>query len=368
MKRIGIDLGTTNTVLAVEGEVRAIGDEGASLLPSVVAFLPNGSHGVGAGGRRRRVIDPRNTIFSSKRIIGRTLDHSNTRAFCQRYPFEVVDAGDQTPAFDTRSGLYSPTDVAALILGRVQEQLGPDVVDTEAVITVPFGFGEAQCRATLTAASQAGFANVRLIDEPTATAWAYRAGPGLDGVLAVYDLGGGTFDLSIVDCSGNTPRFLAGESESYLGGDDIDHQIAEWVTEEVLKEHNWDLGNSCEVAGRLLAECERAKIRLSDETETWIELAEVDPECPIAGEGLLLRRGVLDRLVTQLVQRTFVLCDEVLQKAKLRSSDLSGVLLAGGSAHLPVIRQGLEAYFGCAPRIDVEPTEVVARGASLVVD
>jgi molecular chaperone DnaK len=365
MNRVGVDLGTTNTVAAMKDHVFAIGDEGQHHFASVVAFLPNGQICIGAAARRRRSIDGANTIFSSKRIIGRRFESPVTRTFCKRYPFEIVKSGSGEPAFRTRAGLSTPTDIAAILLDRVYERVQPLLEDMEVVITVPYGFKEPQRNATYLAARKAGFSDVRLLDEPSATAWAYHSDPDVDGVVAVYDLGGGTFDVSILDCGGSVPRFLAGSSDPFLGGDDIDHQIADWAAEEILKQHNWDLNNYSEVQGRLLAECERAKIRLSVADETQIDISEVDPECPLAGEGLTLRREIMDQLATRLVQRTFVTCDEALRKADVRPGDMRAVLLAGGSTNLPMVQTAVESYFGREGCREVDPIKVVARGASL---
>jgi molecular chaperone DnaK len=303
--------------------------------------------------------------MSSKRIIGCPFDHSLTRQFRQRYPLEVVDTGGEGPAFRTRAGLHTPIDIAAILLGHVHARVEPLLAELEVVITVPAGFNEMRRNATLEAARKAGFNGARLMDEPSATAWAYHSDPDVDGIVAVYDLGGGTFDVSIVDCGESIPRVLAGTSDPYLGGDDIDRQIADWVAQEILKQYNWDLTNYAEVQMRLLGECERAKIRLSTCQETLVDLAQVDPDCPAAAEGLLLRREVMDRLASQLVQQTFITCDEVLRKAKVRSGDLRAVLLAGGSSYLPVVQAGVESYFGRSGCTDVELIEVVARGASM---
>jgi len=365
MNRVGIDLGTTNTVAAVEDHVLAIGEEGASSLPSVVAFLPNGRVLVGEAARRRRSIDGPNTLFSAKRILGRRLSDGVTAEFRERYPFELVDAGGDRPAFRTRAGLHTPTEVAAILLGEIHTRLAGADEGVEAVITVPTGFLEQQREATREAARAAGFDPVRLVDEPEATAWAYRNEAGVEGVVAVYDLGGGTFDVSVLEMGTGPPRLLARACDPYLGGDDVDARIADWVAREVLKQHNWDLTNYAEVQTRLLAECERAKMRLASRRETVVDLTQVDPECPIAAEGLPIQRELLDRLAGDLVRRTFVTCDQALRLADVRPSDVTTVLLAGGSAHLPAVRSGVEGYFGRPGRADVEPTEVVARGASL---
>ncbi len=364
MRQLGIDLGTTNTVACFEDEILGIGDGGAGTLPSVVAFLPNGSIGVGQAARRRRAIDGANTIFSSKRIIGRRFDDSETRGFCERYPFDVIDAGDGMPVFVTRAGNHTPTDIAALLLRRISEPLGEEVQDLEVVITVPTGFTAAQRDATLVAARDAGFVHLRLVDEAVATAHAYASTGELSGVAAVYDLGGGTVDISVVECTDKGLRVLSKATEHFLGGDDIDRKIADWATAEVLKQHNWDLSNYSEVAMRLLGECENAKIRLAGADETRIDLAQVDPECPIAAEGLTLRRGVVDKLCMDLLQRSFVACDAALADARVRPRDLDAVLLAGGTTYLPAVQDGVAAYFGQRGRSDFDPTTVVANGAS----
>jgi molecular chaperone DnaK len=364
MNRMGIDLGTTNTVACMDNRVLAIGDDGSRSLPSVVAFLPNGTTTLGHGARRRRAIDGQNTIFSSKRIIGCRFSEHETNAFRERYPLEVVDAGDDQPAFRTRHGLTTPTEIAAMLLGKIGEPLQPIPSELEVVITVPTGFGEERRRATVRAARQAGFGDLYLVDEAQAVACAYQADPDVTGTIAVYDLGGGTFDVSILECHGTDMRVLAQASELFLGGDDIDRKLADWVAAEALKEHNWDLSNYSEVQIRLLAECERAKIRLASSEETHVDLSLVDPECPLAGEGMPLRRRVLDDLCLDLVRRTFQACDEALTQAGLRAGDLRAVLLAGGTSHMPMIQQAVEAYFGRTGLLEFEPTEVVAIGAA----
>ncbi len=365
MRQLGIDLGTTNTVACFGEEILGIDDGGVGCLPSVVAFLPNGSVATGEASRRRRAIDGANTIFSSKRIIGRRFDEEQTREFRERYPFEVIDSGHDSPIFATRGGWHSPTDIAAILLRCICEPLCDEMRDLDVVITVPSGFGEPQRAATLAAAKAAGFQRLRLVDESEATACVYQAVSSLRGVVGVYDLGGGTFDVSIVECRDSDVRVLSRGTEPFLGGDDIDREIADWVTREVLKQHNWDLSNYSEVTIRLLAECERAKIRLACNEETRIDLCQVDPECPIAAEGLPIRREVMDKLCMDLVQRTFLACDRALGEASVRVSDLEAVLLAGGTTHLPMVQKGVEAYFGQRGLIEFEPTSVVAHGASL---
>ena len=365
MNQIGIDLGTTNTVACHDSEILGIGDGGVGCLPSVVAFLPNGTVATGQGARRRRAIDGHNTIFSSKRIIGRRFDETQTREFRDRYPFELVDGGHDGPLFETRAGRFSPTQIASILLDRIAEPVADEIRSLRIVIAVPTSFGAAQCEATLEAARSAGFLNMRLVDEAEATAHAYQLTSNTRGLTVVYDLGGGTFEVSVLECTDDSVRVLSRASEPFLGGDDIDQKIAEWVTNEMLKQHNWDLGNYDEVAIRLLAECERAKIRLASAEETRLDLSQVDPECPIASEGLVLRRSVMDSLCMDLVQRTFVSCDAAIADAGVKPGDLSSVLLAGGATHLSVVQAGVEAYFGRPGLVEFEPTSVVAQGASL---
>jgi len=363
LKTLGIDLGTTNTVACIEDRVLGIDENGRRRLPSVVAFLPNGSVSVGRSAARRRAIDAANTVFSSKRLIGRRFSEPKTRQFRERHPVEVVDAGGDRPAFKTRAGLHGPTDIAAMLLDRIAERIEGLDEDLEVVLTVPAGFNERQRDETVTAALHAGLRTLRLVDEARATAYAYQHDPDLQGPVAVYDLGGGTFDIGILDCDQRTPEILGMASDLFLGGDDIDRKLADWVTLEVLKHHNWDLSDCAEVAGRLLSECESAKIRLSSAEETRVDLTRVDPDCPLAPEGLLVRRQTLDSLCTELIQRSFRTCDEALAGAGLRAGDLSAVLLAGGTTHLPVIKQAVEHYFGRTANQEHEPTQVVALGA-----
>ncbi len=368
MRILAIDLGTTNTVAAIENFPLPIsGEDGRSTLPSVVSFLPDGTTQCGIQAKRRRSIDPPNTIFSAKRIMGRRWNDANTRDFRDRYPFEMIEIDDDTPAFDTRAGAFTATDIAATLLSGIFSQVMhvPGGFD-RTIVSVPAGFDERQRSATVAAAEKAELPSVRLIDEPLATAHAYMAVSNPVARAAVYDLGGGTFDFSIVDWTRGTPRLLASQSDFLLGGDDVDQLLAGWVVEYVLERYNWDLASYTEVYARLLVECERAKIRLSFFDETAIDLSEVDPDCPARFEPLPLRRELLDRISEDLVRRTFVTCDRVLAEAGLRCEDLKAVFMAGGSTHLDKVREGVENYFGKPGRFELEPSEVVAMGASLV--
>jgi molecular chaperone DnaK len=369
MRVLGIDLGTTNTAASIENRALPLTDSGSEVLPSVVAFLPNGRTQIGPVASRRRLIDTQNTIFSSKRIIGRRWQDTRVREFWERYPFQLVEVPPGIPAFITRAGDHTATDIAKILLSTVVQRIGYAATElTGSVVTVPAGFSTLQRKATLDAARQAGLKKVRLVDEPTAAVHAYMAAPGSVPLAAVYDLGGGTFDFSVIDCRGRAPRLLAFASDLLLGGDDIDLEIANWAAMEVLERYGWDLTNYSEVRARLVSECEQAKVRLSSKQATIIDLSRVDPDCPAASQGLMLEREEMDRLCDELVRRTFVTCDHVLANAGIRFSDLDAVLLAGGSTLLPMIQKGVEAYFGKPGRLDFEPTQVVALGASLAYD
>ena len=233
-----------------------------------------------------------------------------------------------TPAFATRAGQFTPTDIAAVLLSATLDQarkLSSDCDTT--IVTVPAAFGARQRSATTLAAEKAGFSRVRLVDEPMATAYAYMNAANPVSRAGIYDLGGGTFDFSIVDWTRGTPRLLGYESNLFLGGDDVDHQIAEWVVAHVLEEHNWDLRNHSEVYARLLAECERAKIRLCFFDKTSIDISQVDPQCPAAPEGLSFPREIIDRISQDIVRRTFVTCDSVLANTGVAPGDLDTVSL-----------------------------------------
>ena len=368
MKTLGVDLGTTNTLAALDGKLLTDGARGQaeSILPSVVAFLPNGLTSVGAAARRRRPIDPQNTIFSAKRIIGRTWHSYEVSKFRETYPFHLVKTAEDRVAFETRAGVISPMDTAAKVLEAVcrRAELGPG--DYRALITVPAQFDSAQRMATMEAGRNVGFADVAVFDEPIATAVAYVYS-GLADVryAAVYDLGGGTFDLAVVDCSRQPHQVLAHGGDDYLGGDDIDRALADEVRSRVLQEHHWDLKSDRETYDRLVLEVERVKVRLSYASETSLELGQVDPASPLANRAIRIGRETLEQASRPLVQRTFGICDEVLNTARLSREDLGAVFLAGGSTSLPMVRRDIAQYFGQPPHVAFDPMEVVAIGASL---
>jgi molecular chaperone DnaK len=367
MRTIGIDLGTTNTVVALDGNIVQQGNEADSrtVVPSVVAFPPSGAMLVGANARKRRAIDPKNTIFSAKRLMGQGWHSYTTSKFRSQYPFDLVEK-EGAPAFRTRSGTFSPQEIGARV---IQKALGNVPLDnsTHAVITVPAAFDDAAYRATIEAGKRAGLASVQLVPEPVATAMAYMITQATHARrVAVYDLGGGTFDLAIVDTSTGNAQVLAHGGDAYLGGDDVDLAIASWVAGEVLRQHGWDMSRDPIVYDRLIVQCERAKIRLGFAQEARIELGQVDPAAPAAAQGVTLSRAAFEQLSRELVSRTFLVCDQVLNAAGLNARDIDAVFLSGGTTLLPTVRDGVARYFGKLPRCDHDPMEVVAVGASLM--
>jgi molecular chaperone DnaK len=368
MRTIGIDLGTTNTVAAIEGTTiqHAAGSESSPILPSVVAFPPSGAVLVGASAKKRRAIDPRNTIYSAKRLMGqRWLSYAATQ-FRKHYPFELVEATGGC-AFKTRAGVLTPTQVASKLIDKLfaaRETLRSNVIG---IVAVPAAFDAGAREATRKAVEQAGVSSVGIVDEPVATAMAYVIARNEHlRYTAVYDLGGGTFDLAIVDCSGAKARVIRHAGDPYLGGDDIDRVLSDWVAEQMLVRHNWDTRSDPEVFDRVVVQCERAKIRLCLADSTSIELRNIDPSAPAAAESIPLDRRKLSELAQPLVSRTFLLCDQVLRDAGLQSSQIDAVYLAGGSTLMPLVRDGVAHYFGSLPRCELDPMEVVAIGASLM--
>ncbi len=362
---VGIDLGTTHTVVARLGSVVPLASEGPTptLLPSVVAFPPTGGELVGWPGKARRTIDPRNTLMSTKRLMGASPLSLRAKRFAEHFLYEVVDL-DGTAAIKTRAGVVSPVAVASRILSQALVLGGIEPRGQNAVVTVPAAFGKEERRATIAAARAAGFVSAHLVDEPVATAIAYLSRSNLR-YGAVYDLGGGTFDLAIVDCRQFPFNVVASGGDSYLGGDDVDRELGTAMALRVLKETGWDLASERETFARLCVACEVAKRGLSDSETSVLDLAAVDPAAPWTKRLLEVHQRELAPIVQALVRRTFVICDAVLGEANLRTKDIDAVFLAGGSTLLPGLSEMVQAYFGKRGRRDIDPMHVVAIGASL---
>jgi molecular chaperone DnaK (HSP70) len=361
----GVDLGTTNSVVASNGKVLPLHDsDGTStLMPSVVAFLPNGGARVGNEARARRPVDPLNTLASTKRVIGESFTSYATRTYQAQYPYKLSAHPNGTVQFDTRAGAITPEEVATLIAAHLCMRAGTPPTGTKAVLTVPSSHRLAARKATVDAALKAGFGELRLIEEPVATAIAYLERASLR-YGAVYDFGGGTFDFAIVDCSVFPFRVLGHAGDPYLGGDDVDRALADIVAAEILKQ-GWDVSSDPATFARLVLAVERAKCALMTCDEVPLDIASVDAAAPSAIASLHVTRSQLDAATVPLIRRTFGIVDEVLSDVKLQARDVQAVFLAGGSTRLPMLPNFLSEYFGKRVRRDLNPEHVVATGASI---
>ena len=372
MAVVGIDLGTTNTVTACvrSGRVHVLADDqGHRLLPSVVSFHPSGEVLVGYPAKERRVVDAKNTVASVKRLIGRAWSSEEIDRARQRFAFELREGPDHGPLVVARSGSYSLPEISAFVLTRAkniaEKSLGERI--ERAVITVPANFNELQRAATKVAGRVAGLDVLRIINEPTAAALAYGLGRTTKERIAVYDFGGGTFDCTLLDLSGNVFEVLATAGDSFLGGDDLDVAIAERMAEAFLSAHRYDPRIDPQAFERLRAAAETLKIELSSSPRAQIKLREV--AFGAGGAHLDLDFGMtrdeLDMLAGPLVERTFAVCQEALSIAKLSVSEFDKVILVGGSTRIPLVRRRVEQFFGSQPLDRINADEVVAIGAAI---
>jgi molecular chaperone DnaK len=370
---LGIDLGTTNSVVAIADgrEVRVLFDEeGQRLIPSVVSFHPQGDILVGYPARERRLIDARNTVYSTKRLIGRQWGSPEVKRAKERFGFELREGPNQGILVSARNETFTLPEISAFVLRevrRVAEQaLGHDV--SEAVITCPANFNELQRSATKAAGKVAGLEVLRVLNEPTAAALAYGYG-GQTGRerIAIYDLGGGTFDVTVLELAGDVFEVLATAGDTFLGGDDIDLLVSERMAEAFLKQHRFDLRQDPQAFERLRAAAEWAKCQLSGESDVQLRVEELAYG---AGGGSLdlvfqLSRAELDAMLKPLVDRTIDVCEEALGIAKLHPAQLDNVILVGGSTRVPMVRRRVAEHFGREPLATIDPDVVVAQGAAL---
>lgn len=367
MVALGIDFGTSTTVAAIARGYQTellVCPSGVAIIPSVVAFTPNGGIEFGDAARARRTIDPANTLYSFKRIIGRKSFTEIVTDFSRRYPFEIEAGSDGWPRFVTRAGSFTATDVASQLIAHLRKFPQLSGLDLDSVrITVPATFDEAARAATVEAGERAGLTRIGLIDEPHAAVLPYLAEGGGEELIAVYDLGGGTFDVAVLACLGVDCEVIATAGDVYLGGDDIDQSCADWVADQVLQRHRWDIRTSTECYQKLLFACERAKIVLSETDVTTIDLGEIDEV--LRGKTIDLERSELQRLFMHLLQRTFLLCDEAMAASGLNQDDLNRVVMVGGGSFIPIIREGVEQYFNKEPSTDQPPNLVIGMGAAL---
>jgi len=368
---IGIDLGTTNSVMAVMegGEPVVIPNaEGSRITPSVVAISRSGERLVGQVAKRQAITNPENTIFSIKRLMGRKFDDPEVQRTMKMVPYKIVRAPNGDAHVEMGGRTYSPPEISAMILQKLKADaeayLGEKV--TEAVITVPAYFNDAQRNATKDAGRIAGLEVLRIINEPTAASLAYGLDKKNDEVIAVYDLGGGTFDISILEIGEGTFQVKATNGDTHLGGDDFDQRIIEWILEEFRKEQGIDLRNDRPAMQRLKEAAERAKIELSSVGQTEINLPYITADQTGPKHLLMtLTRAKLEQLVMDLVEKTLGPCRQALQDAGITAARVDEVVLVGGQTRMPLVQDKVRQFFGKEPHKGVNPDEVVAIGAAI---
>ncbi|MBX7093305.1 MAG: molecular chaperone DnaK [Flavobacteriales bacterium] len=369
-KIIGIDLGTTNSCVAVmEGNQPVVipNSEGKNTTPSIVGFVEGGERKVGDPAKRQAITNPRNTIFSIKRFMGNTYDEVKTEV--SRVPYEVVKGDNNTPRVNIHDRLYTPQEISAMILQKMkktaEDYLGHEV--TEAVITVPAYFNDAQRQATKEAGEIAGLKVRRIINEPTAASLAY----GLDKKnqemkVVVFDCGGGTHDVSVLELGDGVFEVKATDGDTHLGGDDFDQKIIDWLAEEFLKEEGIDLRKDPMALQRLKEAAEKAKIELSSTTSSEINLPYIMPVNGIPKHLVRsLTRAKFEQLVDDLIKRTIEPCRSALKNAGYTVNDIDEVILVGGSTRIPAVQAAVKSFFGKDPSKGVNPDEVVAIGAAI---
>lgn len=369
-KIIGIDLGTTNSCVAVlEGKDPVVipNSEGRNTTPSVVAFVDGGERKVGDPAKRQAITNPGRTIYSIKRFMGETYDQVQKEI--ERVPYKVVRSDNNTPRVDIDGRQYTPQEISAMILQKMkktaEDYLGQEV--KEAVITVPAYFNDSQRQATKEAGEIAGLTVRRIVNEPTAAALAYGLDKSnKDQKIAVFDLGGGTFDISILELGDGVFEVKSTNGDTHLGGDDFDHVIIDWLADEFIKDEGVDLRQDPMALQRLKEAAEKAKIELSSTTSTEINLPYIMPVNGVPKHLVkTLTRAKFEQLSDRLINATIAPCEQALKDAGLTAKDIDEVILVGGSTRIPAIQAIVEKFFGKAPSKGVNPDEVVAVGAAI---
>jgi molecular chaperone DnaK len=370
-KIIGIDLGTTNSVVAImEGKEPKViaNEEGSRLTPSVVAFDEKGEVLVGHIARRQAITNPENTVFSSKRFIGRKFTDPHTQEEAKRVPYKVVAAPNGDAGFEIRGKRYTPPEIGARILMKLkraaEEYLGEPV--TEAVITVPAYFNDSQRQATKDAGKIAGLDVKRIINEPTAAALAYGLDKTKEQLIAVFDMGGGTFDISVLEVGDKVVEVVSTNGDTHLGGDDIDFRVMDWLVAEFKKDTGIDVSKDKMVLQRLKEAAEKAKIELSSVQESEINLPYLTADA--TGPKHLLKkltRSKFEQMIEDIVARAMEPCKKALADAGKKVSDIHEVVLVGGSSRIPLVQAKVKEFFGKEPNRSVNADEVVALGAAV---
>jgi molecular chaperone DnaK len=369
-KIIGIDLGTTNSCVSVmEGNEPVViaNSEGKRTTPSVVAFVEGGERKVGDPAKRQAITNPTKTIYSIKRFMGSTFD--DMKAETERVAYQVVKGDNNTPRVVIDDRKYTPQEISAMILQKMkktaEDYLGQEV--TEAVVTVPAYFNDSQRQATKEAGEIAGLKIKRIINEPTAAALAYGLDKkGIDQKIVVFDFGGGTHDVSILELGDGVFEVLSTDGDTHLGGDDVDDAIINWLAEEFKNDEGLDLRKDPMALQRLKEAAEKAKIELSSSTSTEINLPYIMPVDGVPKHLVrTLQRSKFEQLIAEIVERTIAPCRSALKNAGLSTSDIDEVILVGGSTRIPVIQDAVKKFFGKEPSKGVNPDEVVAIGAAI---
>ena len=370
-KVIGIDLGTTNSCVSImEGGAAKVieNSEGARTTPSIVGFLANDERTVGASAKRQAVTNPENTIFGIKRLIGRRFEDKTTQKDKDLVPYKIVPSANGDAWIEVKGKKYSPSEISAFTLTKMKETaesyLGEKV--EKAVITVPAYFNDSQRQATKDAGKIAGLEVLRIINEPTAAALAYGMDKKESQIIAVYDLGGGTFDVSILEIGDGVFEVKATNGDTFLGGEDFDMRILEHLTTEFKKDSGVDLSKDPLALQRLKESAEKAKIELSSLSETEINLPYITADASGPKHlNVKLTRAKLEQLVDDLVQRTIKPCEDALKDAGLKASEIHEVILVGGMTRMPKVGETVKKLFNKEPNKGVNPDEVVAIGAAI---
>ncbi|RMD98923.1 MAG: molecular chaperone DnaK, partial [Deltaproteobacteria bacterium] len=370
-KVIGIDLGTTNSCVAVMegGEPIVIANaEGNRTTPSIVAFTDSGERIVGQVAKRQAITNPENTIFAVKRLIGRRFEEEVIKEAKNIYPYKIVPSENGDAWVEAGGRLYSPPEISAMILYKMkqtaEEYLGEEV--TDAVITVPAYFNDSQRQATKDAGRIAGLNVLRIINEPTAAALAYGLDKRKDETIAVFDLGGGTFDISILDIGDGVFEVRSTNGDTFLGGEDFDHRIMEYLVDEFEKQHNINLQEDKMALQRLKEAAEKAKHELSFSTEVDVNVPFITADASGPKHlNIRLTREKLEELVEDLIERLVEPCRIALKDAELSVAQISEVILVGGMTRMPRVQEKVQELFGQLPNKTVNPDEVVAVGAAI---
>jgi len=370
-KVIGIDLGTTNSCVAVMdgSEARVIENaEGARTTPSMVAFVDDEERLIGQSAKRQAVTNPENTLFAIKRLIGRRNNDKVTKDFAKLVPYDLMAAKNGDAWVKVKGDEYSPSQISGFVLRKLKEDaeafLGETV--TQAVITVPAYFNDAQRQATKDAGKIAGLEVLRIINEPTAAALAYGLDRKESGLIVVYDLGGGTFDVSVLEVGDGVFEVKSTNGDTFLGGEDFDHSIIDYLADEFKKSDGVDLRQDKLALQRLKEAAEKAKIELSSSLQTDVNLPFITADASGPKHmNIKLTRANLEKLVSKLVQRTLKPCQAALKDAGVNASEIDEVILVGGMTRMPKIIETVTEFFGTEPHRGVNPDEVVASGAAI---